>query len=38
MLCYRDEKEIENTLKEMVDAIVLEFLQPNQNGLTPKSD
>lgn len=35
------EKDIEiiyHTLKEMVDGIVLEFLQPNQNGLIPKTD
>lgn len=34
----KDEKEIQNVLTEMVDALVLEFLQPNQNGLVPKSD
>lgn len=34
----KDNKEIQNTLKEMVEGIVTEFFQPNQNGLIPKSD
>lgn len=29
---------MEHTLKEMVDGIIFEFLQPVENGLIPKSD
>ncbi|KAF5295359.1 hypothetical protein FQR65_LT01549 [Abscondita terminalis] len=34
----KNEEVIHHTLKEMVDAVILEFLQPNQNGLKPKKD
>lgn len=35
---FRNRKEVEHTLKEMVDGIIFEFLQPKENGLQPKSD
>lgn len=38
VLVFRNIEEIQGTLKEMIDAIVLELLQPNQNGLVAKSD
>ncbi|KAB0802826.1 hypothetical protein PPYR_05012 [Photinus pyralis] len=34
----KDRKVIQNTLKEMTDALIIELLQPNQNGLIAKSD
>ncbi|XP_051155000.1 glucose 1,6-bisphosphate synthase [Leptopilina boulardi] len=36
--CQKDIKVLKNTLKEMVDAIVSEFLQPELNCLIPRSD
>ena len=37
-ICLRDFVTVTATLEEMIAAIVEEFLQPEVNGIIPKSD
>lgn len=38
LISFRDWNGLQQTLHEMIDAIVEELLQPNENNLIPQSD